>query len=83
MSLDHLSSTTIFSKIVKDTFTLHIRGAGGWTNKLYSFFESEYKRQESGKERKDTPLQKVGRSVGVNPQVSKHFMPSSHQLIKI
>ena len=29
-------------------FTLHIRGVGGWTNKLYKFFEEEYDRQDRG-----------------------------------
>jgi len=31
-----------------DFFTLHIRGVGGWTNKLYAFFEEEYRRMQSG-----------------------------------
>ena len=28
-----------------DRFTLHIRGVGSWTQRLYSLFEEEYKRQ--------------------------------------
>ncbi len=47
----------------QETFTLHIRGAGGWTNKLYTFFEEEYKIQESAEERKYTSLQKIRRFV--------------------
>lgn len=30
-------------------FTLHIRGVGQWTNRLYSYFEEEYRRQQEGK----------------------------------
>jgi len=30
---------------VSDNFTLHIRGVGHWTNKLYKLFEDEYKQQ--------------------------------------
>ena len=30
---------------MKDHFTLHIRGVGHWTNKLYQLFENEYKKQ--------------------------------------
>ena len=33
------------------SFTLHIRGVGQWTNKLYSYFEEEYKRQQEGKDK--------------------------------
>jgi predicted ferric reductase len=34
----------------QDIFTLHIRGVGEWTNRLYSYFEEEYRRQQEGKE---------------------------------
>ena len=27
----------------KDYFTLHIRGIGGWTKELFSYFEQEYR----------------------------------------
>eukprot|EP00095_Tigriopus_kingsejongensis_P001891 maker-scaffold287_size221780-snap-gene-0.26 protein:Tk01891 transcript:maker-scaffold287_size221780-snap-gene-0.26-mRNA-1 annotation:"nadph oxidase 5-like isoform x5" len=30
-------------------FTLHIRGVGQWTNRLYSYFEEEYRKQQEGK----------------------------------
>ena len=33
----------------QDFFTLHIRGVGQWTNRLYTYFEEEYKRQQLGK----------------------------------
>ena len=33
------------------SFTLHIRGVGQWTNRLYSYFEEEYKRQQNGEDR--------------------------------
>ena len=32
----------------QDFFTLHIRGVGQWTNRLYSYFEEEYRRQHEG-----------------------------------
>ena len=32
-----------------DSFTLHIRGVGQWTNRLYEYFEDEYRRQQEGK----------------------------------
>jgi len=28
---------------------LHIRGVGQWTNRLYEYFEDEYRRQQEGK----------------------------------
>ena len=31
---------------VKDVFTIHVRGVGGWTNSLHSFFEKEFQKQE-------------------------------------
>ena len=37
------------------SFTLHIRGVGGWTNRLYSYFEEEYKRQQGGQDRDPHP----------------------------
>ena len=27
----------------KDFFTLHIRGVGGWTKELYSYFEEQFR----------------------------------------
>ncbi len=33
----------------QDYFTLHIRGVGQWTNRLYTYFEEEYRRQQEGK----------------------------------
>ena len=35
---------------VTDRFTLHIRGVGSWTQRLYSLFEEEYKRQNETKD---------------------------------
>ena len=32
----------------QDFFTLHIRGVGQWTNRLYQYFEEEYRRQNEG-----------------------------------
>ena len=34
------------------SFTLHIRGVGQWTNRLYSYFEEEYQRQQGGTDKK-------------------------------
>ena len=44
------------------SFTLHIRGVGGWTNRLYSYFEEEYKRQQGGED-KDTASSSLTRWV--------------------
>ena len=33
---------------VHDTFTVHIRGVGEWTNRVYKYFENEYVRQQDG-----------------------------------
>jgi hypothetical protein len=35
--------------LLQDYFTLHIRGVGQWTNRLYTYFEEEYRRQQEGK----------------------------------
>ncbi len=43
----------------QEFFTLHIRGVGGWTNRLYDFFAEEYKRQQEGVERPKTKLEKL------------------------
>ena len=34
---------------LQDFFTLHIRGVGQWTNRLYTYFEEEYRRLQEGK----------------------------------
>lgn len=34
----------------QDFFTLHIRGVGQWTQRLYNYFENEYIRQQAGTE---------------------------------
>ena len=34
------------------SFTLHIRGVGQWTNRLYAYFEEEYQRQQGGGDKK-------------------------------
>ena len=33
---------------VHDSFTVHIRGVGEWTNRVYKHFEDEYERQKDG-----------------------------------
>ena len=33
---------------VHDTFTVHIRGVGEWTNRVYKYFEDEYASQQEG-----------------------------------
>lgn len=43
----------------KEYFTLHIRGVGGWTTKLYKFFEEEYKRQQEGQSRPTTRIDRL------------------------
>ena len=38
------------------SFTLHIRGVGQWTNRLYSYFEEEYQRQQGGGDKKSRKM---------------------------
>lgn len=35
---------------LQDYLTLHVRGVGNWTNKLYSYFEEEHRRQTNRKD---------------------------------
>jgi len=50
---------------VKDVFTLHVRGVGGWTNSLYTLFEKNYKKQQGVSINTDTVFSrgKFNRSV--------------------
>ena len=40
-------------------FTLHIRGVGQWTNRLYSYFEEEYRKQQSGNEQEQSGFDRL------------------------
>ena len=40
-------------------FTLHIRGVGQWTNRLYSYFEEEYRKQQSGNEEEQSGFDRL------------------------
>ena len=42
----------------QDTFELHIRGVGQWTNRLYEYFEEEYRRQQEAKEEEPSAIDK-------------------------
>eukprot|EP00092_Neocalanus_flemingeri_P001546 GFUD01001648.1.p1 GENE.GFUD01001648.1~~GFUD01001648.1.p1 ORF type:complete len:1115 (+),score=222.73 GFUD01001648.1:61-3405(+) len=48
---------------VSGQFTLHIRGVGQWTNKLYELFEEEYARQERGYGRQESYYEQLTGSV--------------------
>merc|ERR1712106_1062433 len=39
--------------------TLHIRGVGQWTNRLYGLFEEEYERQVKGYDRQISALDRI------------------------
>jgi predicted ferric reductase len=43
----------------QNTFTLHIRGVGQWTNRLYSYFEEEYRKQQLGREEQQSGIDKI------------------------
>jgi len=44
---------------VSSQFTLHIRGVGQWTNRLYKLFEREYERQKSGAGREVSAFDRI------------------------
>ena len=52
--------STLISDDITDVLWLHIRGAGGWTNKLYEYFEREQI------EKCDNALVPSNQSVGAN-----------------
>merc|ERR1712079_35472 len=41
-----------------DTFHVHIRGVGEWTNRLYKHFEDEYARQQAGMHQRENKVEK-------------------------
>ena len=41
-----------------DTFHVHIRGVGEWTNRLYKHFEDEYARQQTGIQLRENKIEK-------------------------
>ena len=43
----------------QDFFTLHIRGVGQWTNRLYTYFEEEYRRQQNGKQEEQSGFDRI------------------------
>ena len=43
----------------QDFFTLHIRGVGQWTNRLYTYFEAEYRRQQEGKTEEQSGIERL------------------------
>ena len=43
---------------VHDTFHVHIRGVGEWTNRLYKHFEDEYARQQAGTQQRENKIEK-------------------------
>ena len=55
-------------------FTLHIRGVGQWTNRLYSYFEEEYRKQQSGNEEEQSGFDRL-RGFVFHVRISRHFYP--------
>ena len=43
---------------VHDTFHVHIRGVGEWTNRLYKHFEDEYARQQAGMQQRENKIER-------------------------
>ena len=43
---------------VHDTFHVHIRGCGEWTNRLYKHFEDEYARQQAGMLQRENKIER-------------------------
>ena len=39
-----------------ESFTIHVRGVGQWTNRLYKYFEEEYRRQQEGNEEEQSGI---------------------------
>jgi len=58
----------------QDFFTLHIRGVGQWTNRLYTYFEEEYRRQQNGKIEEQSGLERFRGTVHRNYHTFKNAL---------
>ena len=59
-----------------ESFTLHIRGVGQWTNRLYEYFEEEYRRQQEGKEDEPSGIDRF-RGYDIHYHIQQFFLVKS------
>ena len=66
------------SFLSQDFFTIHIRGVGQWTNRLYTYFEEEYRRQMEGKVEERSGIERLrGYATHVISNAAAAVMPFS------
>lgn len=62
---------------VHDTFHVHIRGVGEWTNRLYKHFEDEYARQQAGMNQRENKVEKFRGTVRQKYDTARTIMSKS------
>ena len=62
---------------VHDTFTVHIRGVGEWTNRVYKYFEDEYVRQQEGVNSRENKVDKFRGTVRAKYDNARTIMSKS------
>ncbi len=62
---------------VHDTFTVHIRGVGEWTNRVYKYFEDEYARQQDGVNTRENKVDKFRGTVRAKYDNARTIMSKS------
>lgn len=62
---------------VHDTFTVHIRGVGEWTNRVYKYFEDEYVRQQDGVNTRENKVDKFRGTVRAKYDNARTIMSKS------
>jgi hypothetical protein len=60
-----------------DTFHVHIRGVGEWTNRLYKHFEDEYARQQNGLLMRENKIEKFRGTVRQKYDNARSIMSKS------
>jgi hypothetical protein len=60
-----------------DTFHVHIRGVGEWTNRLYKHFEDEYARQQTGLLVRENKIEKLRGTVRQKYDNARSIMSKS------
>jgi len=62
---------------VHDTFTVHIRGVGEWTNRVYKYFEDEYASQQEGVHTRENKVEKFRGTVRAKYDNARTIMSKS------
>ena len=62
---------------VHDTFTVHIRGVGEWTNRVYKYFEDEYVSQQEGVHTRENKVEKFRGTVRAKYDNARTIMSKS------